>query len=102
MKNKDDDNDEMTVDMELDDGRTVTCEVITTFENEGKTYIALWPLDENGENNDGDVWLYGFSENKADPDGEPEITYIDSEDEYNKAGEAFNHFLDSHDHDELV
>ena len=102
-KNENEDfDDELTVDMELDDGRTVTCDVITTFESEGNTYIALQPLDEDGENTDGDVWLHRYSENEKDPDAEPKITYIDSEDEYKKAGEAFNHFLDSTEHDEII
>lgn len=98
----DDDDMDMKVDMELDDGRTVTCDVITTFESEGKTYIALQPLDDDGENTDGSVWIYRFSENKKDKESDPEITYIASEAEYKKAGEAFEHFLDSHDHNEIV
>jgi uncharacterized protein YrzB (UPF0473 family) len=97
----DDDDEELTVDMELDDGRTVTCDVITTFEADGREYIALQPLDENGTNDDGSVWLYRFIENE-DPDSDPDIVYIESEEEYKKAGEAFNRFLDSTDHDEIV
>ena len=47
---------EMYVDIELDEG-TVKCSIVTIFSVEDKEYIALLPLDENGENNDGEVWL---------------------------------------------
>ena len=96
------DDDEITVDMELDDGRTVTCDVITTFETDVQEYIALQPLDDSGSNDDGSVWLYRLRENEKDPDADPEIIYIDSEEEYKRAGEAFNKYLDNTDHDEII
>ena len=40
---------EMYVEIELDEG-TVKCSIVTIFEVEDKDYIALLPLDENGEN----------------------------------------------------
>ena len=44
---------EMTVELELDDGTNVTCAIIAILEVEGKDYIVLMPLDENGQNDDG-------------------------------------------------
>ena len=38
---------EMTVELELDDGTQVNCAVITILTVEGKDYIVLLPLDEN-------------------------------------------------------
>ena len=43
---------EMTVELELDNGSTVTCTVVTIYTVDQKDYIALLPLDENGENHD--------------------------------------------------
>ena len=51
---------EMTVELELDDGTNVTCAIITILEVEGKDYIVLMPLDENGQNDDGEVWFVFF------------------------------------------
>ena len=49
-KQNEDDDDEMYVDLELDDG-TVTCSIVAIFSaSNGKDYIALLPLDEDGEN----------------------------------------------------
>lgn len=92
---------EMYVEIELDEG-TVKCSIVTIFEVEGKDYIALLPLDENGENNDGEVWIYGYKEDENDPNVEPELIYIEDEEEYEKASEAFDEFLDEQEFDEIV
>lgn len=92
---------EMYVDIELDEG-TVTCSIVTIFTSEGKDYIALLPLDENGENNDGEVWIYGYKEDENDPDAEPELIYISDDEEYEKASDAFDEYLDSQEFDELI
>ena len=39
---------EMTVSLDLDDGTTVVCSIVTIFEMNDKDYIALMPLDEEG------------------------------------------------------
>lgn len=93
---------EMTVTLELDDGQVVDCAVITILEVEGKDYIVLLPLDENGENEDGEVWFYGYSENPDDPNEEPELSYIDDEEEYEKVADAFDEYLDNAEFDELL
>ena len=92
---------EMTVTVSLDDG-DVECAVVTIFEVEGRDYIALLPLDENGENTDGEVWLYRYSENPDDPNEEPELGYIDDDDEFEKVEEAFDEYLDSVQFDEML
>ena len=93
---------EMTVELELEDGTNVTCTIVTILEVEKKDYIALLPLNENGENEDGEVWFYRYSENPDDPNEEPELGYIDDDDEYEKVADAFDEFLDNAEFDELV
>lgn len=93
---------EMTVDLELDNGEKVTCAVITILTVDAKDYIVLLPLDENGENNDGEVWFYGYKEDESDPNAEPELIYIESDDEYEAVSDAFDEFLDNQEFDELV
>lgn len=96
------DDEEMTVELELDDGSIVNCAVITILTVEKKDYIVLLPLDENGENSDGEVWFYGYSENPDDPNEEPVLDYIEDDDEYEKVADAFDEYLDSCEFDELV
>lgn len=93
---------EMTVELNLDDGTTVVCAIITILEVDGNDYIVLLPLDENGENEDGEVWFYRYSENPDDPNEEPELGYIDNDDEYEAVAEAFDEYLDTVEFDEIV
>lgn len=92
---------EMTVTLEFDDG-SVECAIITILTVAKKDYIVLLPLDENGENTDGEVWFYRYSENEEDPNEEPELEYIDDEEEYEAVADAFDEFLDNSEFDELV
>ena len=93
---------EMTVELTLDDDTTVNCAVVTIFETAGRDYIALLPLDENGENEDGEVWFYRYSENPDDPNEEPELDFIDSDEEYEAVADAFDEYLDSVEFDEII
>ena len=99
---KDYEDEEMTVELELEDGSIVNCAVITILAVERKDYIVLLPLDENGENEDGEVWFYGYSENPDDPNEEPELSFIEDDEEYERVADAFDEYLDSCEFDELV
>lgn len=92
---------EMIVTLDLDDG-SVDCAVVTIITVEDKDYIALMPLDENGENEDGEVWFYGYKENPDDTNEEPELIYIEDDAEYEKVEEAFDEYLDNCEFDELI
>lgn len=93
---------EMTVTLNFDDG-DVDCAVVTILEVEGKDYIVLLPLDENGNGNEeGEVWFYRYSENPNDPNEEPMLDYIDNDDEYEKVNDKFDEFLDNQEFDEMV
>lgn len=100
-KNQDNADEEMYVELEFDEGN-VKCSIVTIFSVGTKDYIALLPLDENGENSDGEVWIYGYKEDENDPNAEPELIYIADEDEYEAASDAFDEFLDGQEFDELV
>ncbi len=93
---------EMTVELELENGEVVNCAIITILAVEGQDYIVLLPLDENGENQDGEVWFYRYSENPDDPNEEPELSFIDDDDEYERVSDAFDEYLDNCEFDELV
>ena len=73
---------EMTVTLDLEDGSSVECAIVTILTVNNQDYIVLLPLDENGENEDGEVWFYRYSENENDPNEEPVLDYIDDDNEY--------------------
>lgn len=94
-KEQDFDESDMTVDIELDDGTNVTCAIVTILTVSEKDYIVLLPLDEDGQSDDGEVWFYGYKEDENDPNAEPELIYIEDDDEYEAVADAFDEFLDN-------
>ena len=62
----------------------------------------LLPLDEEGNNDDGEVWFYRYFEDESDPNSEPQLEYIDDDDEYENVADAFDEYLDNVEFDEVV
>lgn len=90
--------DDIRVTLDLEDG-SVECKILTILETGGKEYIALLPLDENGnEPDDGDVYLYRYFE---DADGMPSIENIESDEEYEIAADLFDEWMDDEMFDDM-
>lgn len=89
---------DLVVTLTLDNNEDVDCEVVCIFPVEDKEYIALLPLDEEGnENSEGTVYIYGF----AMVDGQPDLANIESDEEYETAADAFDAWLDEQEFDEM-
>ena len=58
-----DEADDIRVTLELDEGE-VECSILTIYEAGGRDYIALMPLDKQG-NETGDVYLYRYEIGRA-------------------------------------
>ena len=102
FQHPEEDDEEMTVTLELEDGTSVTCAVVTILTANKQDYIVLLPLEEDGENHDGNVWFYRYSENESDPNEEPVLPYIADDEEYEMVSDAFDEYLDSVEFDELM
>ncbi len=87
----------ITVTLTLDNDEVVECVVLTTYTANEQEYIALLPLDENGDSTDGDVYLYRY----AVVDGEPTLANIEDDDEYEIAADAFDEWMDEQEFMEL-
>lgn len=87
----------ITVTLTLDDDEVVECAVLTIFEANDREYIALLPLNEEGDSADGDVYIYRYEE----IDGEPTLDNIDDDDEYEIAADAFDEWMDEQEFEEL-
>lgn len=75
-----------TITLTMDDDTEVECAILTIFPVENKEYIALLPLDENGQNETGEVYLYSFSAQQTAIDA----ANIEDDEEYDAAANAFN------------
>lgn len=84
---------EMTVTLQLDEG-PVVCSILTILTVNDKDYIALQPLDDEGNPIEDDVWFYGYSENPDDPNEEPELSYIEDDEELEAVFDKFDEWLD--------
>lgn len=85
---------DMTVELDLDDGRNVTCAIVTILTVKEQDYIVLMPLNDDGQVEDGEVWFYRYFEDENDPDVEPSLEYIDDDNEYELVADAFDEMLD--------
>ena len=70
----------------------VECAILTVFPIDEQEYIALLPLDENGQNQSGEVYLYRFSRTE---NGDPMLANIEDDAEYQAAATAFDIVLDN-------
>ena len=93
---RDQQNEEITVTLTLDNDEVLECAVLTIYEAGGRQYIALLPLDESGEE-EGDVYIYRYIE--TDPEN-PDLENIEDDEEYEIAADAFDEWLDEQEFEE--
>lgn len=90
--------DDIRVTLELDDGET-ECRILTIFDMDDRDYIALMPLDKDGNDNAaGDVYIYRYYE---DEQGLPSVEFIADEEEYEAVADRFDELLDEDLFDEM-
>lgn len=93
------DEEDILVTLEMDDGSTAECEILTIFEVNGQDYIALLPLEEEEQDEDEEsvIYLYRYQE---DEDGNPSLENIADEAEYEAVEERFDELLDEAEFDD--
>ena len=92
-------NEEVTVTLTLDNDEEIECAVLTIYSVDDKEYIALLPLDDEGDNEEGDVFIYRYGETA---DGEPTLENIEDDDEYEAAADAFDEWLDEQEFEDMI
>lgn len=92
-------NESLTVTLTLENDQELECAVLTIFETDGSEYIALLPLDESGDNDDGQVYLYRFIDNGEDE--EPGLENIIEDEEFDRVCEAFNDWMEEQDFSDI-
>ncbi len=79
---------DVRVTLDLDEGDSIECRILTIFSVGEQDYIALIPQDENGEDNaDGEIFLYRYAE---DAEGNPSLDNIETDEEYDRVSDAFS------------
>ena len=88
-------NESLTVTLTLENNEELECAVLNIFEADEKEYIALLPLDENGDNTDGQIYLNRFIDNGEEE--EPGLENIEEDEEFDRVSAVFNEWLDTQD-----
>ena len=86
---------DLTITLELDDGSELECDVICRFPIDEQQYIALAPIGDEALDT---IYLYRFAE---DEQGQPVLTQIETEDEYEIVADRFDEILDEAEFEEL-
>lgn len=95
----DENDDDVVVTVSMDDGSEVTCEILTIFDLDEQDYIALLPIEENGEKAEEDtVYIYRYYE---DENGVPSLENIQTDEEYEAVEERFDELLDEMEFDDM-
>jgi len=92
------DDEDMFVTLDLDDGSSMECQILTIFEADGRDYIALLPVDEDEQpNEDGEVFIYRYSE---DAEGNPSLEILRMT-RYEVVSDRFDELLDEAEFEDL-
>lgn len=93
-------NEALTVTLTLDNDEELECAVLTIYEVDGQEYIALLPIEEedNDDDDEGEVFLYRYTEKE---EGQPELENIEDDDEYERAADKFDEWLDAQDFEDM-
>ena len=89
--NENEEFDEPTVSMTLEDGTELECDVIAIFPVDDRDYIALLPNKPVDGYEENEVFLYRYAELEGD---DIELTQIETEEEYEDFADAFDELLD--------
>ena len=83
-----------SVTITLEDDTEIECVVLGIFDAGEGEYIAVLPENPRDGEEEGLVYLYRYSETV---NGEPELTNIESDEEYEIVSDAFDEMLDEQD-----
>ena len=86
----------VSVSITLEDDTVLECVVLNIFSAGDREYIAVMTEDDNDE---GTVYLYRYSEIE---DGQPELTNIETDEEYEIVADAFDELLDEEEFEDLL
>ena len=86
------------VDMVLEDGTELRCDVVAIFPVNGQDYIALLPDKVIEGYEEDEVFLYRYTDKGDD---NIELGQIESDDEYEMVADAFDELLDNEAYEEM-
>ncbi|MBR1635099.1 MAG: DUF1292 domain-containing protein [Lachnospiraceae bacterium] len=89
----DEDDTDVMVTITLDDDSELDCEIVVIFEVDGQDYIALMPVDDDGNTiEEMGILLYRYFETS---DGTPVLDNIESDEEASIVSDVFEELVEA-------
>ena len=95
--NQEEDFEQDTVTLTLEDGSELVCNVLAIFPCQDKEYIALLPQETGKEE---EIFLYQFVQ-KGEGDEDIELINIEDDEEFEVVSDAFDEFLDTQEFEDM-
>lgn len=90
-------NEDDVLTLEFEDG-SIECEIMGTFEHDGKEYMALIPLDDSD-----DIYIYEYKEVSQDDEGvEFELIDIDDDKKFEEVVKTFDSIMAEEEEAEVL
>lgn len=91
--------DDVMVTLELEDGTTLPCEILTIFEIGEQNYIVLEPQEEqyDPETDEYEIYVYRYFENEEGF----YLENIENDDEYERVQDRLDELMDEIDFEEM-
>lgn len=80
----------LTITLQMDNGETVDCAILTVFEANSQEYIVLLPLNEEGMADSEEVFIYRYNKEE---NGTTSLENIADDEEYAEVAIAFEQYL---------
>ncbi len=91
---------DLTINLEMEDGENVECEVHTIFEYDGTDYIALIPADTDEDDEEVEVYFFGFEATGRGDNLDISLDVIEDDDLLNELSQAFSEIMEEAEEEE--
>ena len=89
----------MTVTLDLEDDSQLECDVVTVFDENETTYIALAPTEQIAKGEEADIFFYRLNGTTME---ELSIENIEDDEEYQDVAERFEEIMDEHEFGDVL
>ncbi len=94
---EEDNMEDLRVTLTLDDNSEMECQILTIFDLGDQNYIVLTPADDEGDEEETEIFIYRYFE---DEDGNPSLENIEDDEELEAVTDRFEELLDEAEWDE--
>lgn len=92
--------DEVEINLEMEDGENVSCQIHTIFEYDGRDYAALIPTDVEEDDEEVEVYFFGFKAKGRGDNVDISLDVIEDDELLEELAAAFSEMMEEQEDDE--